>query len=44
MNQPLPVNLEAEQALLGILLLGEEETWDEVAAMLTEGGLFPTGP
>ena len=40
MNQPLPVNLEAEQALLGILLLGEEEAWDEVAAILTEEDFF----
>lgn len=40
MNQPLPINLEAEQALLGILLLGEEEAWDEVAVMLTEEDFF----
>lgn len=40
MNHPLPVNLEAEQSLLGILLLGEEEAWDEVAVMLTEDDFF----
>ena len=39
-SQLLPVSLEAEQALLGILLLGEEDTWDEVAVLLTEEDFF----
>ena len=40
MAKPLPANLEAEKFLLGILLLGEEESWDEVANILKESNFF----
>lgn len=36
----LPSNIEAERAILGILLMGEEENWDEVAAFLKEEDFF----
>ena len=40
MRDVLPSNLEAEKAILGILLMGEEEDWDEVAAFLKEEDFF----
>lgn len=40
MAQSLPENLEAERSLLGILLLGEEEAWDEIASTLKETDFF----
>lgn len=36
----LPSNQEAERSLLGILLLGEEEPWDEIANILKELDFF----
>ena len=36
----LPSNIEAERAVLGILLMGEEGDWDEVAAFLKEEDFF----
>ena len=40
MAKSLPANLEAEKFLLGILLLGEEESWDEVANIIKESDFF----
>ena len=40
MREVLPSSLEAERAILGILLMGEEEDWDEVAAFLKEEDFF----
>jgi len=40
MRDVLPSSLEAEIAILGILLMGEEEDWDEVAAFLKEEDFF----
>ena len=40
MREALPSSLEAERALLGILLMGEEEDWDEVADFLKEEDFF----
>lgn len=40
MAKSLPANLEAEKFLLGILLLGEEESWDEVANIIRESDFF----
>ena len=40
MREALPSNLEAERAILGILLMGEEEDWDEVAAFLKAEDFF----
>ena len=40
MAQSLPENLEAERSLLGILLLGEEEAWDEIASTVKESDFF----
>ncbi len=40
MRDALPSSLEAERAILGILLMGEEEDWDEVAAYLKEEDFF----
>ena len=40
MRDVLPSSLEAERAILGILLMGEEEDWDEVAAFLREEDFF----
>lgn len=34
MRQSLPSSLDSEKAILGILLMGEEEDWDEVASFL----------
>ena len=39
-REPLPARLEAERSALGILLLGEEESWDEVASLITAGDFF----
>ena len=39
-REPLPSNLEAERTLLGILLMGEESDWDEVADCLREEDFF----
>ena len=36
----LPSSLDAEKAILGILLLGEEEDWDEVASYLKPEDFF----
>ena len=40
MRDVLPSSLEAERAILGILLMGEEEDWDEVAGFLKEKDFF----
>ena len=40
MREVLPSSLEAEKALLGILLMGEEEDWDEVAGFLKPEDFF----
>ena len=40
MREVLPSSLEAERAILGILLMGEEEDWDEVAAFLRQEDFF----
>lgn len=40
MRETLPSSLEAERAILGILLMGEEEDWDEVAAFLKPADFF----
>jgi len=40
MRDVLPSHLEAERAILGILLMGEEEDWDEVASYLKEEDFF----
>lgn len=40
MAKSLPANLDAEKFLLGILLLGEEESWDEVANTIKELDFF----
>lgn len=40
MRDVLPSNLEAERAILGILLMGEEEDWDEVATYIKEEDFF----
>ena len=39
-SSSLPANLTAEKSLLGILLLGEEESWDEVAHLIVEEDFF----
>ena len=40
MRDALPSSLESERAILGILLMGEEGDWDEVAAFLKEEDFF----
>ena len=40
MLKSLPSHLESERAILGILLMGEEESWDEVAQFLKEEDFF----
>ena len=40
MIKALPAHLEAEQSLLGILLLGEESSWDEIASLVQEEDFF----
>ena len=40
MKGTLPSHLSAEKALLGILLMGEEADWDEVATELKEEDFF----
>ena len=40
MRDTLPSSLESERAILGILLMGEEEDWDEVANFLKEEDFF----
>ncbi|MBC6415236.1 MAG: replicative DNA helicase [Bdellovibrionales bacterium] len=40
MRDVLPSNLESERALLGILLMGEEEDWDEIADYLKPEDFF----
>ena len=40
MIKSLPANIEAEQYLLGILLLGESSSWDEIAALVYENDFF----
>lgn len=40
MRDVLPSSLDAERAILGILLMGEEEDWDEVATYLKEKDFF----
>ena len=40
MRDALPSNLESERAILGILLMGEEEDWDEVASFLKAEDFF----
>ena len=40
MKAVLPSSLDSERAILGILLMGEEENWDEVAQFLTEEDFF----
>ena len=40
MAKALPGNPEAERSLLGILLLGEEDSWDEVATLIKETDFF----
>ena len=40
MIKSLPAHLEAEQSLLGILLLGEESSWDEIASLIQEEDFF----
>ena len=40
MRDSLPSSLESERAILGILLMGEEEDWDEVANFLKEEDFF----
>ena len=40
MRERLPSSLSAERAILGILLMGEEEDWDEVAAFLKPEDFF----
>ena len=40
MREALPSSSSAERAILGILLMGEEEDWDEVAAYLKDGDFF----
>lgn len=40
MRETLPSSLSAERAILGILLMGEAEDWDEVASFLKEEDFF----
>lgn len=40
MREVLPSSLSAERAILGILLMGEERDWDEVADHLKEDDFF----
>ena len=40
MRDVLPSSLESERAILGILLMGEEGDWDEVASFLREEDFF----
>ena len=40
MKDVLPSNLDAERAVIGILLMGEEEDWDEVATYLKPEDFF----
>ena len=40
MRESLPSSLSAERAILGILLMGEEGDWDEVAGYLKEEDFF----
>lgn len=40
MREALPSSSSAERAILGILLMGEEEDWDEVAAYLKADDFF----
>ena len=40
MRETLPSSSSAEKAILGILLMGEEEDWDEVAAFLKSEDFF----
>ena len=40
MKTVLPSSLDSERAILGILLMGEEENWDEVAQFLKEEDFF----
>ena len=40
MRDVLPSSLSAERAILGILLMGEESDWDEVAGYLKEDDFF----
>ena len=40
MREVLPSSLSAERAILGILLMGEGEDWDEVAGFLKEEDFF----
>ncbi|MCY4320885.1 MAG: replicative DNA helicase, partial [Bdellovibrionaceae bacterium] len=40
MREALPSSLSAERAILGILLMGEERDWDEVADYLKEDDFF----
>ncbi|MCZ0931564.1 MAG: replicative DNA helicase [Oligoflexia bacterium] len=40
MREVLPSSLSAERAILGILLMGEEGDWDEVAGFLKEEDFF----
>ena len=42
MKPALPANIEAEQALLGILLIGSEESWDEVSNMILPSDFYQT--
>ncbi|MDE0091808.1 MAG: replicative DNA helicase, partial [Oligoflexia bacterium] len=40
MREVLPSSLSAERAILGILLMGEEGDWDEVAGFLKAEDFF----
>ena len=40
MKESLPFNLDAEQSLLGVLLLEGEEAWDDVAPLINENDFF----
>lgn len=40
MIKSLPYNLEAEQYLLGILLLGDSASWDEITGLIQEEDFF----
>ncbi len=40
MREALPAHLESEKSLLGALLLGEEESWDEVAPLISDRDFF----
>ncbi len=40
MRESLPFNLDAEQSLLGILLLEGEEAWDDVISLVNENDFF----